>query len=55
MLQKYLDWLLLINYPDGEFAWLYWVGATDKEHEGTWLWESGEAVQDSIWKEGDVC
>ena len=27
----------------------YWVGATDQRHEGTWLWTSGEPVQDFVW------
>ena len=28
----------------------YWAGATDKRHEGLWLWETDqEIVQDFIW------
>ena len=33
---------------------LYWVGASDKRHEGLWLWDSeDDLVQDFLWLEGD--
>merc|ERR1711894_705794 len=32
-------------------GFFYWVGATDQRHEGNWLWESMEPVQDFVWFE----
>ena len=35
----------------------YWIGLNDKETEGTWKWQSGEALDDNLkwgrWKSGE--
>ena len=52
--KKFIDdidpWkFILLFFPVDHNGLYYWVGATDQRHEGTWLWGSGEQVQDFVW------
>lgn len=30
----------------------YWIGVSDRENEGSWVWESGESLGDNQWRDG---
>jgi len=38
------------HLPPGQFVWL---GATDRQEEGTWRWETGESFDWENWAEGE--
>ena len=36
-----------------DVPWNYWLGGSDMDHEGRWIWlNSGQIVEDFIWATG---
>jgi len=41
------------TFPTGGNPWFAWIGMTDEEQEGTWVWVSGEPVTYTNWAPGE--
>ena len=50
--EEELDYLRVLMNHEGNY--FYWLGGTDRGHEGTWIWENSmEPVADFVWNQGE--